>query len=89
MHTKEFITALAKELGLSQKEAKATFVGVINTIKESTIKSGSLTIQGFGTFKIKDIKARNGVNPATGEKIVIPARKAFRFKAGWQLSTSL
>ena len=82
MHTKEFIVALSKELGLSQKDTKATFISVINTIKDCTIDSGTLTIQGFGTFKVKDIKARNGVNPATGERIVIPARKAFRFKAG-------
>ena len=37
---------------------------------------------GFGTFEVSERAAREGVNPATMEKITIPASKSPKFKAG-------
>jgi nucleoid DNA-binding protein len=46
-----------------------------------------VAIAGFGTFKVKQTKARMGVNPKTGEKIQISAKKKVAFKAAKDLKT--
>ena len=44
---------------------------------------------GFGTFKVTERKAKKGRNPATGEAIQIPAKKAPIFKAGKALKDAV
>jgi DNA-binding protein HU-beta len=46
-------------------------------------------IAGFGIFQIKDRKAREGRNPATGEKIQIKASKKVAFRASKELKESV
>lgn len=56
-------------------------------ITEELKKGEDFNLGKLGTFKVKDRAEKNGVNPKTGEKIVIPARKAVTFKASKNLST--
>ena len=46
-------------------------------------------IQGFGTFKISQRKARLGRNPQTGEAVQVPARRVVRFSPATTLNQSL
>ena len=55
---------------------------VLDMLKESIVKHGSLKIQGFGVFEVVDVPARQGRNPRTGESIPIPAHKAVKFRPG-------
>ena len=41
-----------------------------------------MPIPGFGTFGTRSRAAREGTNPANGQKITIPARKYAFFKPG-------
>lgn len=88
MTKKEMAAKLAKKTGLSV--ARAT--EVINAIFDATPGNGiiaveldagrKVTIPGFGTFETRSRAEREGTNPATGEKITIPARKYAHFKPG-------
>lgn len=88
MTKKEMAAKLAKKTGLSV--ARAT--EVINAIFDATPGNGiiaveldagrKVTIPGFGTFETRSRAQREGTNPATGEKITIPARKYAHFKPG-------
>ena len=49
----------------------------------------SVSINGFGTFKISERAAREGHNPMTGEKIQIAASKSVSFKAGKDLKETV
>ena len=49
----------------------------------------SISLVGFGTFSVKDRKARTGRNPKTGEELSIPASKVPSFKAGKNLKERL
>ena len=55
---------------------------VVNAIMDAVKSGNKVGIQGFGTFEPRERKEKNGVNPSTGEKIVIPAKKSPVFKAG-------
>lgn len=55
---------------------EAVFTAVGNAIK----KDGTFAYPGFGTFKVRKRKAREGRNPQTGETIKIKASKTVGFK---------
>jgi DNA-binding protein HU-beta len=88
MNKTELIKKLAKKTGLSLKNAEAA----VDTIFAAKSGQGiiaveldagkKVTIPGFGTFKTVARKARTGVNPKTGQKMQIPAKKYVTFKAG-------
>jgi DNA-binding protein HU-beta len=49
------------------------------------MKSGEVRLAGFGTFTSAKRAARNGVNPQTGRKIRIPARRVPKFRPAQEL----
>jgi len=77
------------EGGLTKKDAAQALETVLGGIA-STLKEGkSVQLLGFGSFNIQKRAERNGVNPATGAKLVIPAKNVIKFKAGSALSDSV
>lgn len=53
---------------------------MVDTIAKAVVKSGKVSILGFGTFGVKQRAARTGINPLTKEKIKIKAKKVVSFK---------
>ncbi len=81
MKKADFIKAVAKQAGTSQKEADAVLAAALGAIKDALKKDDSVAFLKFGTFKITKRAARKGRNPQTGKAIQIPASKAPVFKA--------
>jgi DNA-binding protein HU-beta len=66
--------------GLSYASAQA-IVGLIFDLIKARLASGEkVLLSGFGCFRVVDRKDRKGVNPKTGEAMIIPGRRAIRFK---------
>jgi DNA-binding protein HU-beta len=85
----EFIDQVADRAGLSKKDASEAVDAVLETI-ESALKRGSdVVFSGFGKFSVSDRAAREGRNPATGEKIKIAATKVPKFSAGAALKKAV
>ena len=56
----------------------------------SALKKGDkVSLVVFGTFEVRTRSARTGINPATKEKITIPAKKVVKFKAGAELAAKV
>ena len=72
--------AVASKMGLSKKQAEEMIDTTFDVIVKTMIKGDKVNIPGFGIFKVSDRKAREGINPKTGEKIHIPAKKAAKFR---------
>lgn len=89
MKKTEFIEAVAEKADLSKAEANRNVNAVLDVITETLAKGDSVVLTGFGTFKVRQTKARNGVNPRTKEKIRIPASKRPSFSAGAVLKKSV
>ena len=85
MKKAEIIAALAERTGVTKADAERVFNETFNIFKEELSKMNSVSINGFGTFKISERAAREGRNPITGEKIQIAASKSVCFKAGKDL----
>jgi len=73
---------IANRMNVSIVNAREMFDNVIAVIEEGIIMLGKVTITGFGTFKAKEVAARVGRNPMTGETINIPKSVRLSFKAG-------
>ena len=87
MLKKELLNVLSEKLGIKKIETEKYLNTLEELITEELKKGEDFTLGKLGTFKVKDRAEKNGVNPKTGEKIVIPARKAVTFKASKNLST--
>ncbi len=85
----EMIEAVAKEVGLTKKQANEAINVVFESITKSLKKNKKVTLVGFGTFSVKKRKARKGINPKTGEVIKIKARKVAHFKPGAKLKETV
>ena len=78
----ELINAVAEKAELTKKDADKAVSAVIDTITESLAKGEKIQLVGFGTFEVRERAAKEGINPATKEKMNIPAKKVPAFKAG-------
>ena len=85
MKKNDFVKFVAENGNVAIKTAgdaiNATFEGIASALE----KGDSISLIGFGSFKVVDRAAREGRNPRTGEKIQIPASKGVKFTPGANL----
>ncbi|NMB30919.1 MAG: HU family DNA-binding protein [Clostridiales bacterium] len=85
----ELVASIAEKTELSKKDSEKALAAVIDTIVETLATGEKVQLVGFGTFEVRDRKARDGINPATKEPIKIPATKVPAFKAGRALKEAV
>jgi DNA-binding protein HU-beta len=85
----ELVEAVAKSADLSKAAAEKALDGAMNAIKGALKKGSSVTLVGFGTFKVGKRAARTGRNPRTGEAIKIKAARVPKFSAGKALKDAV
>ena len=70
---------LIKEVALKSKLSIREATDAVDAMME---KGENVTLVGFGSFVVLERKARNGHNPSTGGKMVIPAKRQAKFRPG-------
>lgn len=85
MNKAELVEKVAGEVGLTKKDVNNVVDAVTLAITDSLAGGEKVTLVGFGTFQVQKRKARQGVNPQTGQKISIPAKDVPKFKPGRSL----
>ena len=89
MNKSELVAKIAADADLKRGDAEKFLDAFVATVKEVIAAGDKIQLVGFGTFEAKERGAREGVNPATGEKISIPACKVPSFKPGKGLKEEL
>lgn len=82
MNRKELVDAIARETGLSRKNAELAVRAFVDIVSEELRKGERVQISGFGSFEVSERAARAGINPKTGEAIEINSSTTPKFKAG-------
>jgi DNA-binding protein HU-beta len=82
MNKTTLIEEMAKVSKLSKAACKVALDSAITVISKSLKKGEDVVLTGFGTFGVIHRKKREGVNPHNKQKMIIPAKKAPKFKAG-------
>ncbi len=89
MNKSELAAEVAKKTQLSKAKAWEAVSAIFESIKGSLKKGQKVSLIGFGSFLVRQRKARTGRNPKTGETIQIKARKVPAFSAGAELKKAL
>ena len=89
MNKTELIEKIAVGAELSKADAKKALEATIEAIKNALVEGDKIQLIGFGTFSVSERPAREGINPATKEKIAIAAKKVAKFKAGAELADAI
>ncbi len=88
MNKGELIDEVAKFFD-TKKDAQTAVESVLSTITGALTKKDTVTLVGFGTFKVDKRKARIGRNPQTGAAINIEAKNVPKFVAGKALKDAV
>lgn len=89
MNKSELIDAVAKQADITKVDAAKAIDATTAAITKALKKGDTVTLIGFGTFKVSARAARTGRNPQTGKEIKIAARKAPGFSAGKALKDAV
>ena len=85
----DLVDIVAKAAEVEKSKVKLVLDTLLETISTTLKKGGKVQLTGFGNFSVADRKARSGVNPKTGEKIKIAARKVPKFTPGKALKEQI
>ncbi len=75
----------SKNVKLTSAESNLCVAIVFQAVKNAVANVGEARIDGFGSFKRKDVPERTFRNPRTGEPVVAPAHQTVLFRAAKQL----
>ena len=91
MNKAELIDAVQGSLGeeCSKAHAERVVNVVLTAVSQGLQKDGIVQLVGFGTFQVKDRKARQGRNPQTNEPMLIPASRSIGFRPGQKLKENV
>lgn len=85
----DIVEQVYRKIGFSKKESAEIVDLVFEIIKETLERSENLKISGFGSFVVRQKRARRGRNPQTGDEIQITPRKVLTFKPSLVLKKAI
>ena len=88
MNKGDLINEVAKVVS-TKKEAQEAVDCIFSSITKALKKGETVSLVGFGSFKVAKRKARKGRNPQTGEEIKIKASKTAKFTSGKSLKEAV
>ncbi len=76
----DLVEGVSAKTGLTRTDVAVVVDGFLDAVKKSLEDGNNIEIRGFGTFKVKQRKARKARNPRTGEEVPVPDRKVPVFR---------
>ena len=89
MNKTELIAHIADHSDISKAAATRALESIVDAVKRTLKKGGTVSLVGFGTFAVGKRAARTGRNPRTGAAIKIKAAKVPKFRPGKGLKDHL
>lgn len=80
MNNKEFINELAERTGYSSKDTQKLVDNIINAMGDAFQEDNAVLVPNFGTFEPKKKLERVIVNPASGQRMLVPPKLVLGFK---------
>jgi integration host factor subunit beta len=73
---------LSKVANLTKRQSEAVVDTVFESMSEALAKGEKVELRGFGSFRIRQRRARRGRNPKTGSIVAVPAKRVAFFRVG-------
>ncbi len=81
----DLVDEVSRATDLSRKDSEVIVEALFDSVVKALKNSDKLEVRGFGSFRIRKRKARQGRNPKTGEKVDVPEKKVPYFKPSKEL----
>lgn len=81
----ELVEEVARVSELTKKHSEIIVNTVFDSIVDALQKDEKIELRGFGSFRIRQRRSRQGRNPKTGDKVDVPAKRIPYFKPGKEL----
>ncbi len=85
MTKSELIETVANRVDVPRKRAEDVVNAVFDAMKDALHEDERIEVRGFGSFTIREYKAKKGRNPRTGATVNVGEKRSVRFKAGKEL----
>ena len=83
----DLVDEVASQADITKKHAKVIVDTFLHSIIRSLQHGEKVELRGFGSFRIRQRKARVGRNPKTGARVEVPAKEIPYFRAGKELKS--
>ena len=70
----DLVEEISRVTGLNKKDTSIIVNEVINNICRALAEGDKVELRGFGSFKVKERRARQARNPRTGDGVQVPAK---------------
>lgn len=89
MNKDALVGSISEKTDLSRKDVELVVETMVDVITKALKSGDKVTLTGFGTFRLSNRAAREGINPQTKAKIQIPAMTVPKFTAGKALKEAV
>lgn len=81
----DLVEEVVKVSSLSKRDAEIVVNTLFQSIIEALQKDDKIELRGFGSFRVRRRRSRNGRNPKTGDRVDVPSKRIPYFKPGKEL----
>lgn len=81
----DLVDEVSRATELKRTDSEVIVEALFDSVVKALKNSDKLEVRGFGSFRIRKRKARQGRNPKTGEKVDVPEKKVPYFKPSKEL----
>ncbi len=85
MTKSELVDAISIKINVPKKRAEDVVNAVFESMKDALLEDDRIEVRGFGSFSIRERKAKKGRNPRTGEQVFVDKKKSVHFRPGKEL----
>ncbi len=85
----DLVEKIAASSSISKAEAEEVVKTVLDSIVAALRRGEKIELRGFGSFRIRKRRPRQGRNPKTGVKVDVPGKAVPYFKPGKELREML
>ena len=81
----DLVEEVVKAVDVSKKHAETIVNTVFSSIVDALQRDDKIELRGFGSFRVRRRRSRQGRNPKTGDRVEVPEKRIPYFKPGKEL----
>jgi integration host factor subunit beta len=81
----DLVEEVVKAAEVSKKHAETIVNTVFSSIVAALRREDKIELRGFGSFRVRRRRSRQGRNPKTGDRVEVPEKRIPYFKPGKEL----
>jgi nucleoid DNA-binding protein len=85
----DLVEQISVQTGVSKNHTALILDGVLDSLCRALSEGRHVEIRGFGTFKVRERRARRARNPRSGTEVMVPAKLVPVFKPSKELKAQV